>query len=155
MQLVPERYREKVRGFALEVDGIVSNFLHGQIVVAAILAGLYALGLWLVADVPLGLVIGLFAGLAAIVPYLGVVLGVIPRAGAWQFLQHQDLKHPLLVVVVFAVAQALEGNLITPKIVGDKVGPASGDGDFRVADLGAVGRHSGHAGRDPGHGGAA
>lgn len=119
--LVPKRHRQTFVGFAKEVDEIVSNFLRGQVVVAAILACFYSLGLWLVADVPLGLVIGIFAGIAAIVPYLGVVLGVVP-ALILAFLQHQDLKHPLLVIVVFAVAQALEGNLITPKIVGDKVG---------------------------------
>jgi len=121
LALIPTRFRAGASGFAKEVDEIVSNFLRGQIVVAAILACLYSLGLWLVADVPLGLIIGLFAGAAAIVPYLGVVLGVVP-ALVLAFLQHQDLKHPLLVIAVFAVAQALEGNLITPKVVGDKVG---------------------------------
>ncbi|MCZ7585922.1 MAG: AI-2E family transporter [Deltaproteobacteria bacterium] len=73
------------------------------------------------ADVPLGLVIGLFAGLVSIVPYLGLILGIGP-ALVLAALEHGDVLHPLLVVGVFTVAQLLEGNVITPKIVGDKLG---------------------------------
>ena len=77
--LVPARRREGFVTFMKEVDGIVSNFLRGQFTVALILAALYSLGLWLIADVPLGLVIGVTAGVVSIVPYLGVVLGIIRR----------------------------------------------------------------------------
>ncbi len=121
VELVPHRRRQLFVDFMREVDEIISNFLRGQFTVALILATLYSLGLWLIADVPLGLVIGLFAGVASIVPYLGLILGIIP-ALVMAFLQHQDIKHPLLVVLVFAVAQTLEGNVITPKVVGDKLG---------------------------------
>jgi predicted PurR-regulated permease PerM len=121
VELCPKRHRERFVGFAKEVDEIVSNFLRGQITVALILAVMYSLGLWLIADVPLGLVIGIFAGAASIVPYLGLILGIVP-ALVLAFLQHQDILHPLLVVAVFGVAQALEGNVITPKIVGEKLG---------------------------------
>ncbi|HPQ70989.1 MAG TPA: AI-2E family transporter [bacterium] len=121
VELVPPRWREGFLSFMHQVDEIVSNFLHGQIIVALILAVLYSIGLWLILDIPLGLIIGLFAGFAAIVPYLGVVVGVLP-ALVMAFLQYQDWQHPLGVLIVFGVAQALEGNVITPKIVGDKLG---------------------------------
>jgi len=121
VNLVPPRRRDSFLEFMHQVDEIISNFLRGQIVVAMILAVLYAIGLWLILDIPLGLLIALFAGVASIVPYLGVVLGILP-AMAMAFLQYQDWQHPLGVILVFAVAQALEGNLITPKIVGDKLG---------------------------------
>ena len=121
VDLVPLRMREGFLGFMHQVDEIISNFLHGQILVALILGSLYSIGLWLILDIPLGLVIGLFAGFASIVPYLGVVVGVLP-ALIMAFLQYQDWQHPLGVIIVFAVAQTLEGNVITPKIVGDKLG---------------------------------
>lgn len=121
VDLVPLRWKDGFLDFMKQVDEIISNFLHGQIIVAFILAILYSVGLWLILDIPLGLIIGLFAGFAAIVPYLGVVVGMVP-ALIMAFLQYQDWQHPLGVIAVFAVAQALEGNLITPKIIGDKLG---------------------------------
>ncbi len=121
IELLPPRRREGFVAFMRQVDEIVSNFLHGQITVALILACLYSVGLWLILDIPLGLLIGLGAGFAAIVPYLGLVLGIVP-ALLMAVLQYQDWQHPLGVIAVFAVAQALEGNLITPKVVGDKLG---------------------------------
>ncbi|NLH50401.1 MAG: AI-2E family transporter [Myxococcales bacterium] len=121
VELIPLPWREPFAEFMRQVDVIVANFLRGQITVALILGSLYSVGLWLILDIPLGLVIGLFAGLASIVPYLGLVLGIVP-ALLMALLQYQDWQHPLGVVAVFLVAQALEGNLITPKIVGDKLG---------------------------------
>ena len=121
VDLVLLRRRESFLSFVRQVDEIVSNFLHGQIIVAAFDACLYSIGLWLILDIPLGLVIGLFAGFASIVPYLGLVLGIIP-ALIMALLQYQDWQHPLGVLVVFTVTQMLEGNVVTPKIVGDKLG---------------------------------
>jgi predicted PurR-regulated permease PerM len=115
------RWREPFVEFMRQVDEIVSNFLRGQITVALILATLYSIGLWLIVDVPLGLLIGVCAGLCSIVPYMGLVVGAVP-ALALAALQHQDWQHPLGVIAVFAVAQAAEGNFITPRIVGDKLG---------------------------------
>jgi predicted PurR-regulated permease PerM len=119
--LIPPRRREGFLSFLRQVDEIMSNFLHGQIIVALIDACLYSIGLWLILDIPLGLVIGILAGFAAIVPYLGLLLGIVP-ALVMAFLQYQDWQHPLGVIAVFGVAQAIEGNLITPKIVGNKLG---------------------------------
>jgi predicted PurR-regulated permease PerM len=119
--LLPLRWRDTGVEFMKQVDEIVANFLRGQITVALILATLYSIGLWLILDIPLGLVIGVVAGFASIVPYLGLILGIVP-ALLMAFLQYQDWQHPLGVVIVFAGAQLLEGNFITPKIVGDKLG---------------------------------
>jgi predicted PurR-regulated permease PerM len=57
----------------------------------------------------------------SVIPYMGLILGIVP-ALLLAFSAHGDWLHPLLVVVVFVVAQLLEGNLITPRIVGEKVG---------------------------------
>ena len=95
--------------------------MRGQIVVMFILALLYIIGLEFIVKVPLGFLIGLFAGFASIVPYLGLILGILP-ALILAFLEYGDWLHPLGVILVFTVAQVAEGTLITPKVVGDKLG---------------------------------
>jgi len=119
--LIPPIRRDAVVGYATKVHKVLSDFLSGQIVVCLLLGLLYALGLQFVAKVPLGFLVGILAGLLSIVPYLGFIVGIFP-ALALAFLEHGDWQHPALVVAVFAVAQALEGNVITPKIVGSRVG---------------------------------
>jgi predicted PurR-regulated permease PerM len=120
-ELIPERSRPRVADVARRADAVVRNFLKGQIAVAVLLGLIYAVGLQFVARVPLGFLLGLIAGALSVVPYMGLILGIIP-ALLLAFSAHGDGLHPLLVVVVFVVAQLLEGNLITPKIVGEKVG---------------------------------
>jgi predicted PurR-regulated permease PerM len=118
--LIPPRHRRKVEGLVREIDGVLANFVRGQLMVAFLMASLYGIGLYL-CGTPLSLLIGLVAGIANLVPYLGLVLGLVPAA-LLTFLQYRDVAHLLAVVGVFAVAQALEGMVITPRIVGDKIG---------------------------------
>ena len=67
LELFPPRRRDLVRQYALEVDEIVSNFMRGQLTVCLILGVIYSIGLQFVADIPLGILIGLLAGLVSIV----------------------------------------------------------------------------------------
>jgi len=120
-EYLPVRHRDRVTGYVRQVNTVIMDFLSGQIVICLILGLLYGLGLHFLAKVPLGFILGILAGLISILPYLGLIVGILP-ALALAFLEHGDWQHPLLVVVVFAVAQALEGNLITPKIMGEKLG---------------------------------
>jgi predicted PurR-regulated permease PerM len=85
-----------------------------------ILGCTYALGLWII-GVDLAVLIGMLAGLASIVPYMGFVvgLGAATLAAVFQF---QDVTHVFYVVVVFAMGQALEGWFLTPNLVGDRIG---------------------------------
>ena len=69
----------------------------------------------------MSLFIGLMAGLASLVPYLGLVLGFLPAA-VLTFMQTQDWMIVLGVAAVFAMVQILEGMIITPRIVGEKIG---------------------------------
>jgi len=103
-----------------EVDRVLSSFLRGQLTVCIILAVLYSTGLSVI-GVPAGLVIGLLAGLANIVPYLGVIIGAVP-ALALTLMEYGPDWQILAVIGVFALVQALEGNQITPRIVGKSVG---------------------------------
>ena len=120
-EFVPGRHKKKTMDFFVEVDETLSNFFRGQFTVCIFLALMYIIGLEFIVDVPLGFLIGLFAGIASIVPYLGLIVGIVP-ALIMAALEHGDWVHPLGVVVVFTVAQVLEGSVITPKIIGDKLG---------------------------------
>jgi len=117
---VPYAYRAVLCRVLGDIDRVLSSFVRGQITVCLILGALYSIGLLLL-KVPLALVIGISAGLANIVPYLGLCLGIAP-ALFFAFLEHQDWQHPLGVIAVFVVVQFLEGTIITPKIIGDRLG---------------------------------
>ena len=117
---IPPRFKETILARAREIDAALSNFVRGQVWVACILACIYCVGLS-IAGVPFAILIGVVAGLANIVPYLGIVLGVLP-ACLFVFLEHQSLWRVVAVILIFSGAQMLEGFYITPKVVGTKVG---------------------------------
>ncbi len=105
---------------ALEIHQVLVAFFRGQLLVALALALMYTLGLALV-GAPLWLVVGPLSGLLSLVPYLGLVVGA-GLAVLLTLLEHQDVLHPLLALMVFVVAQNVEGWVLTPKLVGKGVG---------------------------------
>lgn len=117
---VPLAYRDYLIEKARQTDEVLSGFIRGQMTVCLILGVLYSLGLRLI-DVNLAIVIGMLSGAAYIVPYLGTVVGVV-AACAVSLLQYGLDWHFFAVWLVFGVVQALEGSIITPKVVGEKVG---------------------------------
>ncbi len=118
--LVPPRIRQQFVDIFREIDRVLSRFVRGQLMVATLMAGMYSAGLF-ACGTPMSLLIGVLAGYASLVPYLGLVFGFVPAA-LLTFLQFQELSPVLGVVAVFGVAQALEGIVITPRVVGDQVG---------------------------------
>lgn len=119
LALVPIAYQEVVVARVSEVDRAISSFVRGQLVIALILAAINAIGL-MILDVPFGLGIGLIAGLANMIPYMALVVGLAPAlALAWA--EHQELVRLLGVVAVFGGAQALEGMFLSPRILGRSV----------------------------------
>lgn len=121
-ELLPPRFRPAVVARCAEIDEILAAFVRGQLTVAAILGAIYAVGLT-ASGVKLGLVIGLLTGLASIVPFVGMTLGVALAAIAILVDWH-DGSHWVAAgaAVTFVVGQVLEGNVITPRVVGEKVG---------------------------------
>ncbi len=119
-KLIPRRYRREMVNIVKEIDEVLSGFVRGQLMVATLMSGLYTLGLFL-CGTPMSLFIGPLAGYANLVPYLGLILGFVPAA-ILTLLQYQDWMALLGVTVVFAVVQALESMVITPRVVGDKIG---------------------------------
>ena len=120
LSFVPARSREQVLSLIKEIDEVLAGFVRGQLMVGLIMAGLYSIGLFF-CGTPMSLFIGLLAGLASLVPYLGLVFGFVPAA-ILTFMQTQDWVLVFGVAGVFAVVQGLEGMIITPRIVGEKIG---------------------------------
>ena len=120
LNFVPARSRERVLGLISEIDSVLAGFVRGQLMVGLIMAGFYSAGLFF-CGTPMSLFIGLLAGLANLVPYLGLVVGFVPAA-ILTFMQTQDWVFVFGVAGVFAVVQGLEGMIITPRIVGEKIG---------------------------------
>jgi predicted PurR-regulated permease PerM len=119
-ELVPPRYRPKTVDIFQKIDHQLRSFLRGQVTVCLFLGAFYAVGL-LICDVPFALLIALFGTLASLVPYLGVAMTVVPALGM-VFLRHGLDWHIVGVITTFVLAQGLEGNILTPKIVGDQIG---------------------------------
>ena len=119
--LLPRDSEARVVSLAGECHEVLGAFVRGQLLVMVALGVIYAAGLMLV-GLELGLLIGLIAGLAAIVPYMGFVIGIGAAliAGLFQF--GGDLYPMVGIVAVFMVGQALEGMVLTPLLVGDRIG---------------------------------
>lgn len=118
--LLPRSTEPTVSRLTREIDEVLGAFIRGQLMVMLALGVLYAAGLWLI-GLDLAFIIGMGAGMLSIVPYLGTLVGVVAAVVAAMF-QFQDLAHPALALLVFGVGQSLEGMVLTPKLVGDKVG---------------------------------
>jgi predicted PurR-regulated permease PerM len=117
---IPLRWREPVRSLASEVDSVLGQFLRGQLSVMFLLAIFYVAGLWLV-GLDFALPIGILAGMLTFIPYLGAIVGFVlaTLAGLIQF---QSLGGLVPVWIVFFVGQMLEGMVVTPLLVGERIG---------------------------------
>src|SRR5690606_7734313 len=120
--LIPRNHIETVSRLARESNDVLGAFIRGQIVVMIALGVVYAAGLSLV-GLNLGLLIGLVAGLISFIPYLGATTGVVLAVlAALVQAQGFDLKLLALIGAVFTIGQLLESYVLTPRIVGDKIG---------------------------------
>lgn len=120
---VPPRHRPVVRRLGREIDGAVTGFIRGQTLVCVILGTFYAVGLWSV-GLNFGGLIGMIAGLLTFIPYVGTLTGFLLAMGVAlvQFWPGSDWLHLGLTMGVFLVGQFLEGNILSPKLVGGSVG---------------------------------
>lgn len=119
-QHLPRKHQPVIACFFREADEVLGAFIMGQLLVMSSLAAIYSVGLWLV-GLKLALLVGLVAGLLSFVPYLGTVLGVVMAVIA-MLLQDPGWWPLLGVAVVFGFGQVLEGAVLTPLLVGDKIG---------------------------------
>ena len=119
---IPRNHVGTITKLARESNEVLGAFIRGQFLVMVALGLIYAVGLSLV-GLKLGLLIGLIAGLISFIPYLGATTGIVMAVlAALVQAQGFDLKLLILVGVVFTVGQLLESYVLTPRIVGDKIG---------------------------------
>src|SRR5690606_35362700 len=118
--LIPRSIEPVVTRLLRESDATLGGFMRGQLSVMIVLGTFYGIGLWAV-GISVGPLIGMIAGLISFVPYLGAIVGLGMGVLA-ALVQHQDSLHVVLVLVVFGIGQLLEGYVLVPKLVGDKIG---------------------------------
>ena len=117
---IPRRVEQQSSQIAQEVDMVLGAFFKGQVLVMLCLAVLYFVGLSLV-GLEFALLISIIAGLVSFVPYLGLIIGLILACSA-SLLQLHDASGISLVLLVFTVVQVLESVVLSPILVGDKIG---------------------------------
>lgn len=118
--LLPRSSKASIRQQAREIDRTLSGFIRGQFSVCVLLGTYYSLGLYFV-GLELGVLVGFIAGLISFIPYVGSIVGFVVSLGI-AFAQFDSLMPIIQVVIVFITGQFLEGNFLTPKLVGENVG---------------------------------
>ncbi|MEM7744173.1 MAG: AI-2E family transporter [Pseudomonadota bacterium] len=118
---LPREHRAEIHAIATQLDTVLSGFVRGQLTVCALLGSFYAVGLMIV-GLDFGLLIGVFAGMISFIPFVGSVVGGLLSVGVATAQFWSEPGWILVVALIFVVGQALEGNVVTPKLVGDKVG---------------------------------
>jgi predicted PurR-regulated permease PerM len=118
--IVPPRYRAHVDDFANKIDGQLQAFLRGQITVCFCLTLMYAIGLSL-AGAPFAIPIAVFGGIVSLVPYIGPMVTITPAA-LFTLLYHGFSDNLFWVFFVIGTIQLVEGYILTPRVVGGKIG---------------------------------
>jgi predicted PurR-regulated permease PerM len=118
---IPVRQRATVRQLAREVDAAISGFVRGQTAVCLILGSFYAIALTL-SGLNFGLLIGLVSGLITFIPYVGSMTGLIISVAVAIAQFWPEWTSILMVLAIFIIGQFIEGNILSPKLVGQSVG---------------------------------
>jgi predicted PurR-regulated permease PerM len=120
-ELLPRDHAPVIRTLAREVDAVLAGFVRGQVTVCLLLAGYYASALML-AGLQFGLVIGAIAGAITVIPYIGALVGGTLAMGVALYQFWGDWVAIGTVAAIFAFGQFMEGNVLTPRLVGKSVG---------------------------------
>ncbi len=120
-RLIPRPYEKTTLTIVSECHSVLGAFVKGQFLVMVLLGVVYAVGLQLI-GLEIGLIIGMIAGLCSIIPYLGFAVGIIAAIIATFFQFGIDWWQLVLVGIVFMVGQAVEGYILQPFLLGDKIG---------------------------------
>lgn len=119
--LLPRDHAPAIRNLAREIDATLSSFIRGQGAVCLIQGVFYAVGL-MAAGLTYGLLVGVFAGLISFIPYIGALVGGALAIGLALFQFWGDSVSIGIVAGIFAAGQFIEGNFLTPKLVGSSIG---------------------------------
>jgi predicted PurR-regulated permease PerM len=118
---VPRPQRSTVRRLGREIDAAIAAFVRGQTAVCLILGSFYAVALSL-AGLNFGLLIGLLSGIISFIPYVGSMTGLVLALAVAVAQFWPEWTSILTVFVIFVIGQFIEGNVLSPKLVGNSVG---------------------------------
>jgi len=119
--ILPLPYRQTVRGLAAEMNAAIGGYFRGQTLVALVLGLYYAISLS-VSGLNFGLLIGLLSGFLTFIPYVGSLSGLVVAVGVAIAQFWPNYPRILIVLGIFLIGQFMEGNVLSPKLVGDRVG---------------------------------
>lgn len=119
--LVPVDHRETIRQLSRDIDRVLAGFVRGQVSVCLILGTFYSVAL-ILAGLDFGLIVGAIAGIITFIPYVGALIGGALAIGLAFFQFWGEWLQIGIVAGIFALGQFLEGNIITPRLVGGSVG---------------------------------
>lgn len=119
--LLPRDHAPVVRQLARDINAVLANFVRGQLSVCLVLGTFYSIAL-ILAGLQFGLIVGVIAGAITFIPYVGALVGGALAIGLALFQFWGDWLPIGIVAGIFAAGQFLEGNVITPKLVGESVG---------------------------------
>jgi predicted PurR-regulated permease PerM len=119
--MLPRDHAPVVRQLAAEIDAVLAGFVRGQVSVCLLLGTFYSVALML-AGLQFGLIVGAIAGAITFIPYVGSLVGGALAIGLALFQFWGDWLSIGIIAAIFAAGQFIEGNILTPKLVGKSVG---------------------------------
>lgn len=118
--LMPKKNAKKINNILSDIDASLAGFIRGQLIVSLLLGLFYAIALSLM-GLQYGFFIGVASGFLSIIPYVGSIFGLVASVGM-AFYQFGGWEYPAIALGIFIVGQLVEGNYLTPKLVGGSVG---------------------------------
>lgn len=119
-QNIPKMYQQNVRFYANQVNITLSAYVRGQALVCFILMVLYSLSLWII-GVPHGFFLGIMTGFMSFIPYIGMLAGLLGTL-AISLANFVSWGQIFMILLTFTVIGAIEGNFLSPRLIGEKVG---------------------------------
>jgi|DEB0MinimDraft_10_1074344.scaffolds.fasta_scaffold32241_2 predicted PurR-regulated permease PerM len=118
---LPSKYKKNIKKIIIEIDEIISKYLHGQLSVCLILGLIYAISLHHL-ELNYGFLIGFVTGILVFIPYVGMLIGVVASYIIALFQWGFSPYYFALIALIFIVGQVAESNYFTPKLVGGQIG---------------------------------
>jgi predicted PurR-regulated permease PerM len=118
--MIPRHLHKRARSIFAEIDAVLAEFLRGQMIVMLVMSVYYSTALW-IAGLEFALPIGVITGLLVIIPYVGAFTGILLGIAA-AAMQFGTIEGVAWVALAFAIGQALEGMVVTPLLVGERIG---------------------------------
>ncbi|MFN3992498.1 MAG: AI-2E family transporter [Tabrizicola flagellatus] len=119
--MLPLDHAPTIRRLAREIDAVLAGFVRGQVSVCITLGTFYAIAL-MAAGLQFGVIVGAIAGAITFIPYVGSIVGGVLAIGLALFQFWGDWLQIGLIAAIFAIGQFVEGNILTPRLVGKSVG---------------------------------